>query len=202
VTTSRRSLTLNDKLHGRLAMLDVAGTANRALGLTEMRQRYGAKLAALVERGNKQAITLVSLLRQRQHQSGSQALLEDIEKPIAKLSQALGLGNNDAAVDMLELMQLAESPRSFNSLDHFKRNLTEGLLLNVTALASRALSIPSGEYVVWMVDPGHTMLVPTNEHKAGQGEVLSERPDQYDIMTPDLLSCWNKVERVLSEGSQ
>ena len=85
----------------------------------------------------------------------------------------------------------------FNNKEEFTQYITEGTLLNVSRVGAKALSIPCGEYVVWANDAGHTMLVPLNTMKPDQ-EVYSEM-EHYDVLTPNLLNNWNKVNRTLAE---
>ena len=85
----------------------------------------------------------------------------------------------------------------FNNKEEFTRYITEGTLLNVSRIGAKALSIPCGEYVVWANDAGHTMLVPLNTTKSDQ-EVYSEM-GHYDVLTPNLLNNWDKVNRTLAE---
>jgi len=85
----------------------------------------------------------------------------------------------------------------FNNKEEFTQYITEGTLLNVSRIGAKALSIPCGEYVVWANDAGHTMLVPLNTTKLDQ-EVYSEM-GHYDVLTPNLLNNWDKVNRTLAE---
>lgn len=93
---------------------------------------------------------------------------------------------------------LNSSLNGFKSKFHLSQYLSEGALLNVGVLASKALSVPCGEYMVWMTDAGHTMLVPTADGKS-QKEVYESSSQQYDIFTNTLLQNWNKLSRTLSE---
>ena len=93
------------------------------------------------------------------------------------------------------------SPERFDDPRQFRDYLCEGALLNISQLASHSLSIPAGEYMVWVTDVGHTMLVPTKEEKEYQ-DVLESFSDQYEVLTPDLLRHWNKVEKVLAEEQE
>lgn len=203
----RRSLTLENKLHGRLATANIVNTHNRDLAGVELRRMYGPRLASLVESGNQKAIKLAQLINERRTLQSDTSrivhpvLLERLEQPINHLSRALGLVVNEDNLDLLSLMNLANSPWSFKSSTQFKSNLTEGLILNVTKLASNALSIPSGEYVVWTTNARSTMLVPTTEAKADSSDVVVDQPAHFDIVTTDLLGCWNKVERVIGEAN-
>jgi hypothetical protein len=93
------------------------------------------------------------------------------------------------------------SPERFDNSSQLADYLCEGNLLSISKVASKALSIPSGEYMVWVTDVGHTMLVPTQEARA-YSEVFEGLQDQYEILTPDLLQHWNRVEKVLSEENE
>lgn len=93
------------------------------------------------------------------------------------------------------------SPERFDNQNQLADYLCEGNLLNISKIASQALSIPSGEYMVWVTDVGHTMLVPTQEEQR-YSEVFESLQDQYEILTPDLLQHWSKVERVLAEEDE
>lgn len=97
------------------------------------------------------------------------------------------------------LYSLSTSKRGFTNPHELKQHLAEGAMLNVGILASKALSIPCGEYMVWMTDAGHTMLVPVAEGTKRSKEVFEQTTDQYDIFTNTLLNNWNKLEKILSE---
>ncbi len=202
----RRSVSLEAKLRGRLETINITNTHNGALASTTLKQQYGHRLGTLAENGNKFALRLVNLISKRrailESSNIDAAALSDLEKPIAKLSKALGVSFNEESADILNMMNLATSVRNFNSKKQFINNLTEGLLLNITTLASDALSIPSGEYLVWTTDSNATMLVPTSEAINDSREISHSRPQKYDITTPDLIGCWNKVERVIGESSK
>lgn len=205
LSSGRRSLSLEAKLRGRLATVGVVRTANRALATSALQERYGPRLAALVEGGNKFALRLVALIERRRALTNSglvdPIMLERLERPIAKLSHAIGLAVCEESLDLLGMMRLAGSPNSFSSQGQFRNNLTEGLILNITSLASNALAIPSGQYLVWATDAHSTMLVPTSETKGDGRDLLAGRPQQIDVLTTELLGCWNKVERVIGEAS-
>ena len=96
------------------------------------------------------------------------------------------------------LVDTSLSLARFDNQDQLSTHLIEGALLNINALGAHALSIPSGEYMVWVTDTGHTMLVPTQE-KTAYGGVFGEFKEQYEVLTPALMSNWSKIERVLSE---
>lgn len=96
------------------------------------------------------------------------------------------------------LLDIGTSRYRFDSSKDFAAHLAEGALLNVSVLASKALSVPCGEYMVWMTDAGHTMLVPTTQ-RTNPREVFEQSREQYEVMTRDLLTNWNRIERVLTE---
>lgn len=88
---------------------------------------------------------------------------------------------------------------AFSTIDQFTNYIAEGALLNITKVASNALSIPSGEYMVWVTDVGHTMLVPVNHASNKAAEVYENKQDEYEIETPKLLQHWNTIQIVLAE---
>ncbi len=102
-------------------------------------------------------------------------------------------------MEATDLVLKAKSGLAFHSQQEFATNLVEGSLLNVSVIASRALSVPQGEYMVWMTDAGHTMLVPTTE-KRGNGEVYEHTTDAYEVQTRDLMANWNRLERTIAEN--
>ena len=105
------------------------------------------------------------------------------------------LGEDRTLIEFDDLLN--SSINGFRSQSHLKKYLSEGALLNVGVLASKALSMPCGEYMVWMTDAGHTMLVPTKGES--RREVYENSSQQYDIFTNTLLQNWNKLSRTLSE---
>lgn len=102
-------------------------------------------------------------------------------------------------MEATDLLLKAKSENAFKSQQEFAANLVEGSLLNVSVIASRALSVPQGEYLVWMTDAGHTMLVPTSE-KRSNGEVYEHSTDGYEVLTRDLMANWNRLERTIAEN--
>jgi len=104
---------------------------------------------------------------------------------------------NDA--DVGELISKARSAARFDSQQEFANHLFEGSLLNVSVIGSKALSVPCGEYMVWMTDAGHTVLFPTG--KSSDREVFENNREHYEVQTRDLMANWNKIERVLAEDS-
>jgi predicted Zn finger-like uncharacterized protein len=113
-----------------------------------------------------------------------------------KLSARLAPDVN--VIDTRLLISGATSLARFDSQQEFAHHLTEGNLLNVSVIASKALSIPNGDYMVWMTDAGHTMLVPTSARPKNR-EVYEQTRDGYEVLTRDLMANWNKLERVLAE---
>lgn len=113
-----------------------------------------------------------------------------------KLSHKL---DNDRIMTEFEaLYRVSTSPGRFSNKEDLREHLIEGSLLNVGILASKALSIPCGDYMVWMTDAGRTMLVPVaNNHRSN--EVFENSTEQYDIFTNTLLQNWNKLEKTLTE---
>lgn len=115
-----------------------------------------------------------------------------------KLNQTL---KEDKAVkEFDEILNRAVSPLTrFDSAAELKSHLCEGALLNIGKIASKALCIPYGEYMVWSSDDGHTMLVPTI---AKSQEVFEAASKTFDVHTPSLLAIYNTIERVLSEDAE
>lgn len=111
------------------------------------------------------------------------------------------LFSEDAEVsEFNNLLSLTTSPARFDSSKELMNHLTEGALLNIGRIGSKALSIPSGEYMIWATDAGHTMLVPVSIDKP-KTEVFEAAHETYEVLTPELLQNWNKVEKVLAEDS-
>lgn len=98
------------------------------------------------------------------------------------------------------MVETTTSINKFNSPGELRNHLMEGALLNVTALASKAISVPSGEYMVWMTDAGHTMLVPM-DREPNNIEVFENSNRGYDIITNKIIRNWNKFEKTLSEDT-
>lgn len=99
------------------------------------------------------------------------------------------------------LVDASMSLARFDNQSELASHLTEGALLNINALGAHALSVPAGEYLVWVTDVGHTLLVPTQDKKT-YSEVFGEFKDSYDVLTPTLLNNWPKIERVLKEEEE
>lgn len=102
-------------------------------------------------------------------------------------------------VETMDLLAISKSPNRFNSPSDLQNHLVEGALLNISVIGSKALSVPCGEYLVWMTDAGHTMLVPTTAPK--NREVFENSQEQYEVTTKKLMANWNKIERILAEST-
>ena len=107
---------------------------------------------------------------------------------------------NAQIIEFDNLLQNSQSLGRFDSSNELSQHLSEGALLNISVIGSRALSIPYGEYMVWATDAGHTMLVPVAGNKPR--EVFEAAQESYEILTPSLLRHWNKIERVLYEEEE
>lgn len=115
---------------------------------------------------------------------------------LAEKLNARFVPDNDI-VDATRLIAGTHSMARFDSQQEFAKYLSEGSLLNVSVIGSKALSVPCGEYMVWMTDAGHTVLFPTG--KAPSREVFEHNREHYEVQTRDLMANWNKLERVLAE---
>lgn len=113
-----------------------------------------------------------------------------------KLNQRFA--QDQTVMEAEEMLSMATSPAAFGSKAELQQYLMEGCTLNIGRLSAKALSIPHGEYMVWMTTPGHTSLLPT---KAVSQEVYENRLSPYEIFTRDLLNNWNAVEKTLNERS-
>lgn len=112
---------------------------------------------------------------------------------IDKLSDRL----SDPLNEEFDLLINSNPLTRFDSLSEFKNYLTEGALLNINKLSSKALSVPCGDYIVWTTDVGHTMLVPI---KQPDTEVFESKGDDgYEVYTNKLINTWNTLEKTLSE---
>ena len=110
------------------------------------------------------------------------------------------LREDQTVAEINSLIEVSTSPARFKSPNELYSYMTEGALLNVGRLASKSLSIPCGDYMVWMTDAGHTMLVPVNAGMNIPNDVFENTHNQYDIFTNTLLQNWNKLERTLAES--
>lgn len=104
----------------------------------------------------------------------------------------------DPILEQVDIMLDLHPARRFKTKEELKHHLAEGALLCINKLSSHALSVPCGDYMVWMTDPGHTMLVPITERQSQQ-EIFTDANEQFEIFTPDLLDNWSTVERTLNE---
>lgn len=118
----------------------------------------------------------------------SKSLLEKI---------ALRLGTDPVVEEVESLLHVASSDKRFDNSEELSNYLSEGAMLNISVIGSKALSIPHGEYMVWTTDVGNTILVP---HKTPDQEVYEAVEEQYEVQTSQLLNNWNKVERTLYEA--
>ena len=112
--------------------------------------------------------------------------------------------NEDPVVEqVIEIIDSNVLGRRFNTMSEFKKHLSEGALLNVGKIASQALSVPCGDYMVWMTDAGHTMLVPVSSAASKPShDVLEHDNKQYDIFTRVLLQNWSHINKTLSEARE
>lgn len=121
-----------------------------------------------------------------------------------KIDMALGAFDYGSATGdevhcaLTEMMRVAASDTRFNSPEEFADYLTEGILLNVNRLISRAINIPQGEYMVYSIGPKKAMLIPTTELSVQETDFTSS-PRVFEIHTGHLLGCWDKAERLLAE---
>jgi hypothetical protein len=110
------------------------------------------------------------------------------------------LKEDDVVTEASNLWEISNSLGRFYSKHDLAEYLTEGALLNIGKIGGHALSVPCGEYMVWLTGNGTTMLVPSSAPKP-TGEVFEGIKDQYEIHTDVLLGNWNKVERSISESN-
>jgi transcriptional regulator with XRE-family HTH domain len=100
-----------------------------------------------------------------------------------------------------ELVGLALSESRFDHPDDLRSYLTEGAMLNVGILAGKAMAIPHGEYMVWMSEAGHTMLVPVSEaQKVAEDTFSKVNSDAVDVSTAQLINNYNKLSKVFAEA--
>lgn len=111
-----------------------------------------------------------------------------------KLSRRLNFSIEEDANTIIDTIGLSNG---FDNVSEFRNYLSEGALLNINVLASKALSIPSGEYVVWATDAGTTLLLPS---KATSKEVF-ENHKMEQIHTSKLMQNWNRINKVLAESA-
>tara|TARA_R110000868_G_scaffold20153_10_gene85644 strand:- start:2099 stop:3271 length:1173 start_codon:yes stop_codon:yes gene_type:complete len=128
---------------------------------------------------------------------------EKMQKPSLSIKTKLNrlFAEDRVAKEFDTLFSGTFSQGRFDGPKQFSDYLCEGALLNINTLASHSLSIPAGEYMVWVTDVGHTMLVPTKERKAYK-DVLEDITDQYEVQTASLLKHWNKIGKALVEEEE
>lgn len=102
--------------------------------------------------------------------------------------------------EVIQLLESSNNSNKFKSEKEFESYLTEGSLLNISTIGSKALSVPCGEYLVWTTDVGTTMLVPTSERSRNK-EVFEQSNDEYEVLTKKLMMNWNKLEKTLIENN-
>ena len=106
-------------------------------------------------------------------------------------------------VTMLEgfdhLLAAATEDSTFRNSEDLQGYITEGALVNVNTFGSGVFSIPSGEYMVWLTDAGHTMLVPTDQ-LAKTPEVFENSEHGFEISTRDMLKTFTGFGRTLTEA--
>lgn len=103
-----------------------------------------------------------------------------------------------AVQEVRMLFDLAQSDSGFNSQAEFEDYLTEGVLLNVNTLGSRALSIPCGEYIVWNGKAGNALLIPSSALEIDP-EVYTKKEGSFEIHASKLISNWNRLEKSIAE---
>lgn len=114
-----------------------------------------------------------------------------------KLTNAV---NDDVLTeDFDQLLKNATSPNAFKNSAELKQHITEGALLNINTMGTKAFSIPSGEYMVWLTDAGHTMLVPTNTISRTP-DVFEHTQDTIELSTRDMLKKFNCFTKTLAES--
>ena len=104
----------------------------------------------------------------------------------------------EVATSLSEMIRVASSSTRFDSPEEFREYLTEGILLNVNRLISRAISVPQGEYMVFSISPEKAMLIPTTEMSMQETD-FTTAPGGFEIHTNSLLGCWDKAEKLLAE---
>jgi DNA-binding XRE family transcriptional regulator len=187
------------KLTGRLAMLESVSHTSSEVSATMIARRYGKQIATLIEGGNKAAAKVVAISEEilSTIAKGDVDLcdLERLEDSVSEARRTAGVPNFDGC-ELVSLIRLATGS-GYESRQHFQENLTEGLLVGVTTMASQALAIPPGQYAIMHTDTANTMLVPTSE--AASDTDIVERSGSFDVHTDTLVANWNKIERLIGE---
>ena len=108
-------------------------------------------------------------------------------------------------ITMLEgfdhLLAAATESNTFSNSQELQSYITEGALVNVNTFGSGVFSIPSGEYMVWLTDAGHTMLVPTDQ-LTRTPDVFENSEHGFEISTRDMLKTFTGFGRTLTEADE
>lgn len=99
------------------------------------------------------------------------------------------------------LLAAATEKNTFHNSEDLKSYITEGALVNVNTFGSGVFSIPSGEYMVWLTDAGHTMLVPTDQ-LSKTPDVFEHSEHGFEISTRDMLKTFTGFGRTLTEADE
>ena len=126
----------------------------------------------------------------------SPTLNQKLAEALVVCGQVTFTENTSRTID--EMVRMASSPRRFDSRQQFARYLTEGTLLNVNRLVSLSINIPCGEYVVYRMTPQKSVLVPTSEITVEHTD-FTRAPKAYEVFNTQLLGCWNKIDKTLTE---
>ena len=105
---------------------------------------------------------------------------------------------DNVAHNLQEMTSRAMSCTRFDDAKQFEKFLTEGVLLNITKMASRSIGIPQGEYVVYNISPQKSVLIPTADVTVQETD-FQKSPKTYEIHTQQLVGSWNQTERVIAE---
>lgn len=113
-----------------------------------------------------------------------------------KIDARLVSNSTMQAVD--EMLSIAMSEGRFDHPSDLNSYLTEGAMLNIGVLAGRALAIPHGEYMVWMSEAGHTMLVPVAA-RPGEDLYKEHAQEKIEVSTNKLLANFDKISKTIHE---
>lgn len=105
----------------------------------------------------------------------------------------------DVAIDCDLAEMLVTAVSGFDGQSDLKQHLAEGSLVGVNAIASQALFIPPGEYLVWITNLNSTKLLPLTSRRNSR-DVFERRDQPVEVMTPMLLQHWDKLSRCLTEA--